>query len=112
MSRRFNKEKAEDEVEATPQYSFEREDFCKTFYEVFGVDFDEFDLFYHEAYKAFVLWRNEDSFYIHYLQCNITVSWYKHLGRINQCNNSNMDLPKLKAFFELLKQDYEGVIDE
>ena len=108
MSEVYSKMLIEEDVESTPQYPFDREDFCKAFYDVFGVGFDEFDLFYHETYKAFVLWRNEDSFYIHNLQSKVTVSWYKHLGRINQCNDKSMDLSKLKAFFELLKLDYKG----
>ena len=99
------KAKVETDMAETLQY-LERDLFCNTFYKVFGKDFDEFDLFYDVDYKSFLLWNKEDTWYIYSRQFDVAVSWYKHLGRINQCTNEFLSIEGLETFFIALKEEY------
>lgn len=104
----IDKEKLSELVENTKQYPFEPDTFCKIFYEVFGDGFIWYDLFFNkEEYKSFVLWHADDIWYIYSEQFDITICWYKGLGRINQCTNEFLDEEGLKTFFILLREDYE-----
>lgn len=97
-----------EEVTSSKQYPFEPSTFRKIFYEVFGEDFDWFDLFFDkEEYKSFVLWHDEDTWYIYSAQFNITICWYKGLGRINQCTNEFLTEEGLRTLFIELRKDYE-----
>ena len=95
--------------EELPQYHFDRDDFCKIFYEIFtsdqifnleeecqsgGVHFDYFTLFYHE-----------NTFYILHRDSGIMISYYKHLGRINTCNRQDFTLDDFRIFLIALKED-------
>ena len=98
----------EEEVESSKQYPFESGTFRKIFYEVFGDEFIWFDLFFNkEEYKSFVLWYNEDTWFIYSAQFDVTICWYKGLGRVNQCSNEFLEEEGLRTFFILLRQDYE-----
>lgn len=97
----------EKQLAKMPQYHYERDLFCNCFGEVFGHDFDEFDLFYDVEYESFDLWRKEDTLYIYSKQFDVAICWYKHLGRINQCTNEYLDLEGLKTLFLLLKEEYD-----
>ena len=106
-----NKEQLAELVTSSKQYPFEPSTFRKIFYEVFGEDFDWYDLFFNkEEYKSFVLWHDEDTWYIYSAQFDITICWYKGLGRINQCTNEYLELAGLKFFFMLLKEEYDRTI--
>lgn len=98
----------EEELSKAPQYAYERKVFCDTFYEVFGEDFDFYDLFDPDiTYESFILWNDcEDTWYIYTKQFSVAVSWYKHLGRINQCNNEFLEVEGLRTFFILLREEY------
>lgn len=103
-----DKERLAEIVENTKQYPFASDVFRKIFYEVFGDEFDWFDLFYQEQeYKSFTLWHNEDTWYIYSEQFDITVCWYKGLGRINQCSNEFLTEEGLRTFFIELRKDFE-----
>lgn len=97
----------EEEVTSSKQYPFAPDVFRKIFYEVFGDGFIWFDLFFNkEEYEAFVLWHDEDTWYVYSKQFDVTISWYKGLGRINQCTNEFLTEEGLKTFFIALRQDY------
>lgn len=103
-----NKEQLTCLVENSKQYSFEPETFRRIFYEVFGDGFDWYDLFFNkEEYKSFVLWYKEDTWYIYSAQFDITICWYKGLGRINQCTNEFLEEEGLRTFFIELRKDFE-----
>ena len=98
----------EEEVTSSKQYPFEPDTFRKIFYEVFGDGFIWFDLFFDkEEYQSFVLWHDEDTWYIYSKQFDITICWYKGLGRINQCTNEFLSEEGLRTFFIALRKDYE-----
>ena len=98
----------EKELGRAPQYAFERKVFCDTFYEIFGEDFSVFDLFDYDniTYESFILWNDEDTWYIYSKQFRVAVSWYKNLGRVNKCNNEFLDYIGLQTFFVLLREEY------
>lgn len=101
----------EEEVESSKQYPFEPATFRDIFYKVFGDGFIWYDLFFNkEEYKSFVLWHGEDTWYIYSAQFEITICWYKGLGRINQCTNEFLTEEGLKTFFITLRQEYEEEI--
>ena len=98
-------------VTSSKQYPFTPDTFCKIFYSVFGDGFIWYDLFFDkEEYESFVLWHSEDTWYIYSAQFDITICWYKGLGRINQCSNEFLTEEGLKTFFIALRQDYEEEI--
>ena len=105
------KELLEEEVESAKQYPFEPDVFRKIFYEVFGDGFIWYDLFfYKEKYKSFTLWHKDDTWYVYSEQFEITVCWYKGLGRINQCSNEFLTEEGLRTFFIELRRNYEEEI--
>jgi hypothetical protein len=98
----------EKELDRAPQYAFERKVFCDTFYKIFGEDFSFFDLFDYSniTYESFILWNDEDTWYIYSKQISVAVSGYKNLGRVNKCNNEFLDYKGLQIFFLLLREEY------
>lgn len=101
----------EKDVTSSKQYPFEPDTFRKIFYAVFGDGFIWYDLFFNkEEYKSFVLWHDEDTWYIYSAQFEVTICWYKGLGRINQCSNEFLTEEGLKTFFIALRKDYEEEI--
>ena len=101
----------EEGVLSSKQYPFASDVFRKIFYEVFGDEFVWFDLFFNKKeYKSFVLWHDEDTWYIYSEQFDITVCWYKGLGRINQCTNEFLTEEGLRTFFIELRKDFEEEI--
>ena len=101
------KTKVEADMNRASQYHFERDLFCNMFDKVFGSGFDEFELFYDVDYKSFLLWNSEDTWYIYSKQFDIAICWYKHLGRINQCNNEFLNLEGLETLLIALKEEYD-----
>ena len=102
------KELLAEEVTSTKQYPFQPDVFRKIFYEVFGDGFIWYDLFFNkEEYESFVLWHDEDTWYIYSNQFELTICWYKGLGRINQCSNEFLTEEGLKTFFIELRKQYE-----
>ena len=101
----------EKDVTSSKQYPFEPDTFRKIFYAVVGDEFIWYDLFFNkEEYKSFVLWHDEDTWYIYSAQFEVTICWYKGLGRINQCSNEFLTEEGLKTFFIALRKDYEEEI--
>lgn len=101
-----------EKVTSTKQYPFKPDVFRKIFYKVFGDGFIWYDLFFNkEEYEAFVLWHKDDTWYIYSKQFDITICWYKSLGRINQCTNEFLTEEGLRSFFIALRQDYEEEIN-
>lgn len=98
----------EKELSRAPQYAFERNVFCETFYEIFGEDFSFFELFDYDSitYESFILWNDEDTWYIYSKEFMVAVSWYKNLGRVNKCNNEFLEVEGLQTFFLLLREEY------
>lgn len=99
--------KVEEEIDKAPQYHFERDLFCNMFEEVFGAGLDEYELFYDHTYKSFILWNDENTWYIYSKQFDVAIAWYKHLGRINQSTNEFLTLEELKTFLIQLKAEFE-----
>ena len=106
MTRKEIIKKVEEQIDNAPQYHFERDLFCNMFEKVFGEGFIEYELF-EKKYKSFILWYDEDTWYIYSKQFNVAIAWYKHLGRINQCTNEYLSLEGLEQFLILLKEEYE-----
>lgn len=108
MTREEIIKKVEADLDKAPQYHFERDLFCNMFAKVFGEGFIEYDLFDGRTYKSFILWNDSaDTWYIYSKQFDIAISWYKHLGRINQCTNEHLSLEGLEKFLIVLKKEYE-----
>lgn len=103
----MTREEIEDKLDESSQYHFARDVFCNVFAEVFGNDFMECDLFYDVEYKSFDLWHAEGTWYVYSKQFDVAISWYKHLGRINQCTNEFLTLDGLRALFLALKKEYD-----
>lgn len=96
-------------LQTLPQYHFDRDDFTKTFYEVFGDTDAILELIVacqgHECLDNFHLYYASDEFYIIHLESGTIINWYKHLGRTNTCNKEGFTLEDLKEFLLLLKGD-------
>lgn len=93
-----------------PDYHFDRDDFINAFKEIF-TDEQITDLEVRcqgstNAYD-FLLYYQDDTFYIMHLVSGTIISWYKHLGRANTCNREDFDLSDLKIFLTLLKEDID-----
>lgn len=106
MTAKEIKAKVEAELDKAPQYHFECRAFCDVFLKVFGKYFVEYELFYEGKYKTFILWYDEDTWYIYSKQWDIAICWYKHLGRINQCTNEFLKLAGLEELLKSLKAEY------
>lgn len=103
-----NIELLEEEVESTKQYPFASDTFRRIFYEVFGDDFTWFDLFFDKKeYNSFVLWHSEDTWYVYSARLDVTVCWYKGLGRINQCSEESFTEEGLRTFFTELRNEFK-----
>ena len=105
----MTRKEIEKKLDNSPQYHFERDEFCKAFDAVFGNDFDVYELFGTSNYKTFDLWYDEDTWYIYSKELDIAVSWYKGLGRINQCTFENLDLVGLKTMLMTLGKEYQEI---
>lgn len=97
-------------LQELPDYHFNREEFISAFREIF-TDEQIIDLEVRcqgctNAYDFLLYWQ-DDTFYIMHLASGITISYYKHLGRSNTCNKEDFDLSDLKAFLKLLKEDID-----
>lgn len=98
-------------LQTLPQYHFERDDFRKVFYDVFGSTDNIFDLEVacqgQRITDEFFLLYGDDEFYIVHRDSGTMINWYKHLGRTNTCNKEGFTLEDLREFLELLKEDME-----
>lgn len=93
-----------------PDYHFDRNEFVNTFKEIFTEDeFVDLEVKCQGSTNAydFLLYWQEDTFYIMHLASGTIISWYKHLGRANTCNKEDFDIPDLKEFLLLLKKDLD-----
>lgn len=97
-------------LETLPQYHFDRDDFSKVFYEVFGSSDRIFDVIVecqgHRFTDNFHLFYDNDEFYILHLQSGTMINWYKHIGRTNTCNKEGFKLEDLQEFLKQLKEDW------
>lgn len=95
-----------------PQYHFEREDFVKMSREVFTPD-EIFDIEVMcqgvKNTEDFLLYYDQDEFYIIHLASGTIINYYKHLGRTNTCNKEGFTLEDLKDFLLLLKEDLKDM---
>ena len=107
MTREETIKKVEEQIDNAPQYHFERDLFCNMFEKVFGAEWVEYDLFDNKKYKSFILWYDDDTWYIYSKQFDVAIAWYKHLGRINQCTNESLTLEGLETLLITLKEEYE-----
>ena len=94
-----------------PQYHFDRDDFVKTFEEVFSSN-EIFDLEVacqeHRCLNNFHLYYADDEFYIIHLISGTVINWYKHLGRTNTCNKEGFKIDDLQELLKMLKDDMKG----
>lgn len=91
------------------QYYFDRDDFCKTFMEVFSYNETleiEVTFWDNTIHGDFHLFRDDDEYYILHMPSGILINWYKHLGRTNTCNKEGFTLEDLKIFFKMLHKDF------
>lgn len=98
-------------LETLPQYHFDRDDFSKILYEVFGSSDGIFDVIVECQGDRFTdnfhLFYCSDEFYILHLESGTMINWYKHIGRTNTCNKEGFGLEDLREFLELLKRDLQ-----
>ena len=59
----------------------------------------------------FSLFRYEDTFYILNRDSGILVTYYKHVGRSNECNREDFTDDDLAKFFKLLAEDLQYMKD-
>lgn len=98
-------------LQELPDYHFSREEFESAFREIFTVDeiaeLEDRCQGHANVYSEFLLYWQDDTFYIMHLASGTIISWYKHLGRANTCNREDFDISDLKAFLKLLKEDID-----
>lgn len=90
----------------------EREIFCKIFKDIDELIYEGFDDAYNIENDKIKIWIYEDERYILDKETGIIVSWYKHLGRANNCNK-NLNLEALdkwaiKIYFNLVEEFNES----
>ena len=100
--------KAPTVLRTLPQYHFDRDKFCKVFFEVFTSD-ESTEIFtlcgIHKHLDDFSLFRCEDEFYILHRDSGIMINWYKHLGRTNTCNRPDFTVDDLREFWQKLREE-------
>lgn len=106
-----------DPLETLNQYHFDRDEFCKVFYEFFTNDqIIDIDVECSGGRNTddFSMFRYEDEFYILHRNSGVLINWYKHLGRTNTCNKPDFTLDDLRVFCKKLKEDlvWDGVIKD
>lgn len=95
-------------MEELIDYHFSREGFVKTFREVFSDDeIDGIEMYCQscKCFYNFLLYYKDDSYYIIHFDSGTIISWYKHLGRANTCNNKAFNIFNLKEMLKELKED-------
>ena len=101
-----------DILQELPQYHFNRDTFVSTFQQVFTDD-EIFNLEQmckeHTILNEFLLFYNQDEFYIIHLPSGTIINWYKHLGRTNTCNKDNFTIADLKKLLVLLKVEIKDL---
>lgn len=104
-------------LKTLPQYHFDRDDFCKVFFEVFTYD-EYIDLDVecgcNRHLDDFSLFRVDDEFYVLHRDSGVMINWYKHAGRTNTCNRPDYTLDDFKVFLKKLREDlvWNGVIKD
>ena len=95
-----------------PQYHLERNDFINLIKETIGLEFllDSFTLSQYIKTSSFLLWHNDDEYYILHCSSGMLVNWYKHLGRCNTCSQSFRTNDDYKKFFSLLRDELKTEI--
>ena len=101
--------KKEFEWEELSDYFFDRDTMVEKYKQVFnrpdewslielacleGKCTDEFHYFYYS-----------DTYYVIHLSTGIMLTWYKHIGRCNQCNKSDFTVDDLTLYFQLIHND-------
>lgn len=85
-----------------PDYHFDRDEMSK----VFTSGFEDWVWEHMNRYGFdFFITKNEDTIYIIHFPSGTIVSWYKHMGRANQCNK-NLTIEDLKEFKKMLLEDF------
>jgi hypothetical protein len=92
------------------QYYFNRDDFTKTFIDVFGDRSEDVIVACQEGKStySFLLHYDEGEYYIIHLESGTIINWYKHIGRTNTCNDDTFTLTDLRDFLTLLKDELYG----
>jgi hypothetical protein len=69
------------------------------------------DILYDNGCKIvtddFVGFKKDDEIYFIHLPSGIIINYYKHLGRTNTCNRSDLTLEDFKEFLKLLDKDLQ-----
>ncbi len=97
-------------LQELPDHHFDREEFVSAFREIFSEEeITDLEVRCQGSTNAydFLLYWQDDTFYIMHLASGTIISWYKHLGRSNTCNKEDFDLSDLKTFLTLLKEDLD-----
>lgn len=97
-------------LECLKQYFFERSRFVNIFSEIFtDEELFELEIACGEGVKteSFLLYRDEDEFYIIHLPSGTIINWYKHLGRTNTCNKDGFSEDELREFLRLLRSELD-----
>lgn len=100
--------------------NLDREGFEKAWENVFGMpksskewccpewDKIEFELMpFGKETKSFVFLKYDDEFFILDKNTKTQISWYKHIGRANNCSNKNFTLKDLQEMFAKVKQEVQ-----
>lgn len=93
------------------EYYFDREQFVNTFHKVFTTDeILKIQVACQEqrCFDDFLLYYNDDEYYIINLETGIIIRWYKHLGRCNGVNQANFGISDLIELLEQLKESLES----
>lgn len=59
----------------------------------------------------FSLFRYEDTFYILHRDSGTLITYYKHVGRSNECSREDFNDEDLAKFFKLLAEDLQHMKD-
>ncbi len=90
------------------QYYFDRDEFNEIFYNIFTDEEIlqiELGCWEHLNLGEFLLYQEEDEFYIIHFRSGTIINWYKHLGRTNTCNKEGFSTDDLIEFLVLLKDN-------
>lgn len=89
-------------------YHFSREGFVDVFRKIFTSEEIvklESDCQGCRCLDDFLLYYKDDIFYIIHFDSGTVISWYKHLGRANTCNNPWFNIYNLEKMLKMLKEE-------
>lgn len=103
-----NSDKGVRPLDVLPDYHMDRKAFVNVFYKVFSNDeIDKLEMYCQscKCFDDFLLYYKDDIYYIIHFDSGTIISWYKHIGRANTCNNKWFTKYDLELMLDTLKKE-------